>query len=85
MSFNVQCAYDDDMNIIARSCECFSNQGGYASHGHALAANAINAFRWAYKDKVGCHTRPRPSIPISPPPALCAPTACPRASSPSSA
>ncbi|MDN0055165.1 xanthine dehydrogenase subunit XdhA [Collinsella ihumii] len=57
MSFDVQCAYDDDMNIIARSCSCLSNQGGYASHGHALAANAINAFRWAYKDKVGCHTQ----------------------------
>lgn len=56
MSLTAQCAYDDDMNIIARHCECLSNQGGYASHGHALAANAINAFRWAYKDRVGCHT-----------------------------
>ena len=56
MSLTAQVAYDDDMNIIARHCECFSNQGGYASHGHALAANTINAFRWAYKDRVGCHT-----------------------------
>lgn len=56
MSLTAQIAYDDDMRIIARHCDCLSNQGGYASHGHALAANAINAFRWAYKDKVGCHT-----------------------------
>ena len=56
MSLTAQVAYDDNMNIVARHCECLSNQGGYASHGHALAANAINAFRWAYKDKVGCHT-----------------------------
>lgn len=56
MTLDARCAYDNDMNLVARNLVCFSNQGGYASHGHALAANAINAFRWAYLDKVGCHT-----------------------------
>lgn len=56
MSFDVQAAYDDDMNLIARRIDALSNQGGYASHGHALVSNAVNAFRWGYSDKVGCHT-----------------------------
>ena len=55
MEFDVECAYDEDMRIVARRIEGVSNQGGYASHGHALIANAVNAFRWGYRDRVGCH------------------------------
>ena len=56
MSFDVSCAYDDDMNLVARRIDAYSNQGGYASHGHALVSNALNAFRWPYLDSVGCHS-----------------------------
>lgn len=38
----------EDGSFAARSVEVYSNQGGYASHAHALAANAANAFRMMY-------------------------------------
>ena len=37
-----------DGSFAARSITIYSNQGGYASHGHALAANAANGFRMLY-------------------------------------
>jgi xanthine dehydrogenase molybdenum-binding subunit len=49
--FNVEASWDDDMNLKARYVQAFSNQGGYASHGHALVANSVNSFRQLYDGK----------------------------------
>lgn len=46
--FKVEAAWDDDMNLKARAIEAYSNQGAYASHGHALVANSVNTFRDLY-------------------------------------
>ena len=44
---------------LARMARCsrartgpWSNQGGYASHGHAIAANAANIFKQCYRDRM---------------------------------
>lgn len=37
--------------MVARSFEAYSNQGGYASHGHAIVANAANMFKQLYQDE----------------------------------
>ncbi len=43
---------DGDGNLMARSCTAVSNQGGYASHGHSIVANAITGFRQTYLDRL---------------------------------
>jgi xanthine dehydrogenase molybdenum-binding subunit len=48
MKFHLTTYVRDDGSFAARSIKVYSNQGGYASHGHALAANAANAFRMLY-------------------------------------
>lgn len=40
-----------DGTLVARRYRAWSNQGGYASHGHAIAANAANQFKQAYHDE----------------------------------
>ena len=50
ISFDVAAAVDGDMRLMARSCTAVSNQGGYASHGHAIVANAVTGFRQTYPD-----------------------------------
>ena len=47
-SFDVECSYDDDMNLHARKIVAYSNTGGYVHHGHALVLNSVNSFRWLY-------------------------------------
>jgi len=37
-----------DGSFAARKIECFSNQGAYASHGHAVAAKGMGAFPQLY-------------------------------------
>ena len=37
-----------DGTFAARKIECFSNQGGYASHGHGIAAKGMGAFPQLY-------------------------------------
>ena len=37
-----------DGTLVARKLECFSNQGAYASHGHAIAAKGAGAFPQLY-------------------------------------
>ncbi|MBM6937606.1 xanthine dehydrogenase molybdenum-binding subunit XdhA [Pseudoflavonifractor phocaeensis] len=51
--FDVEAAVDDDMRLMARSCRAVSNQGSYASHGHAIVANSVNGFRQIYADVLG--------------------------------
>ena len=37
-----------DGTLVARKLECWSNQGAYASHGHAIAAKGMGAFHQLY-------------------------------------
>lgn len=48
MDFHIESYLRPDGTLIARSVRAYSNQGAYASHAHALVANAINAFRMMY-------------------------------------
>ena len=56
ISFDVAAAVDGDMRLMARSCTAVSNQGGYASHGHSIVANAVTGFRQLYLDQIGHHS-----------------------------
>lgn len=40
-----------DGTLVGRRYRAWSNQGGYASHGYAIAANAANMFKQAYQDR----------------------------------
>ena len=48
--FDLKAAVGPDMRLMARECRAVSNQGGYASHGHAIVANAVTGFRQTYPD-----------------------------------
>ena len=49
--FDVKAAVDPaSMRLMARTCRAVSNQGGYASHGHSIVANAVTGFRQTYPD-----------------------------------
>ncbi|NCB62162.1 MAG: xanthine dehydrogenase molybdenum-binding subunit XdhA [Clostridia bacterium] len=50
ISFDVRAAVSREGRLMARECIAVSNQGGYASHGHAIAANAVTGFRQTYPD-----------------------------------
>ena len=50
--WDVQAAASPDGTLLARTYRAWSNQGGYASHGHAIAANAANIFKQCYRDRV---------------------------------
>lgn len=41
-----------DGRLIARRGTAWSNQGGYASHGHSIVANAANVTRMIYQDEI---------------------------------
>ena len=49
--FHMQGAVRSDGTLVARRTEAFSNQGGYASHGHAIVANASNMIKQLYRDE----------------------------------
>jgi len=40
-----------DGTLIARKLEAYSDQGGYASHGHSICANTITMFKQLYHDQ----------------------------------
>lgn len=52
ISFDVRAAVSKDGTLMARECVAVSNQGGYASHGHAIVANAVTGFRQTYLDRL---------------------------------
>ena len=52
ISFDVRAAVDGDGFLMARECIAVSNQGGYASHGHAIVSNAVTGFRQTYLDQL---------------------------------
>lgn len=51
IQFQVKAAVRKDGTLVARKLTAYSNQGGYASHGHAIAANAANMFKQLYRDE----------------------------------
>ena len=57
ISFDVAAAVDDQGNLMARYCKAVSNQGGYASHGNAIVANAVTGYRQLYLDQIGHHAQ----------------------------
>ena len=50
--WHVSAAALPDGTLLARTYRAYSNQGGYASHAHAIAANAANVFKQCYRDRV---------------------------------
>lgn len=42
-----------DGKLLARKMDAASNNGGYASHGHAIMANCANIFKDLYHDEMG--------------------------------
>lgn len=50
ISFHIKAAVKRDGTLVARKLTAFSNQGGYASHGHAVMSNAANMFKQLYRD-----------------------------------
>ncbi|MEF9853573.1 MAG: xanthine dehydrogenase molybdenum-binding subunit XdhA [Hydrogenoanaerobacterium sp.] len=53
ISYDVEAAVRPDGRLVARRMAAFSNQGGYASHGHAIVGNSVNAYRYMYQDEIG--------------------------------
>ena len=47
----VRHAIEFKVKAAARKLEAYSNQGGYASHAHAIVANSSNEFKQIYKDE----------------------------------
>lgn len=51
ISYHVQAAVRKDGTLAARKLKAYSDQGGYASHGHAIVANSVNLFKQLYRDE----------------------------------
>ncbi len=51
IEFHVKALARRDGTLVARKVEAYSNQGGYASHAHAIVANASNAFKQIYRQE----------------------------------
>lgn len=50
-TWKIKGAVRKDGTLVARKYEAYSNQGAYASHAHAIAANAANIFKQLYQDE----------------------------------
>ena len=51
MQISLKTAVRKDGQLVARKCTLYSNQGGYASHGHAIVMNATSIQRMLYHDE----------------------------------
>lgn len=51
IEFHVKALARKDGTLVARKVTAYSNQGGYASHGHAIVANASNEFKQIYQQE----------------------------------
>lgn len=51
IKFHVKAAVRKDGTLVARKLEAYSNQGGYASHAHAIVANSSNEFKQIYHEE----------------------------------
>lgn len=59
ISFDITSAVDRDGRLLARRVDAISNQGGYASHGHAIIMNAMNEFKMLYQDEMALELHAR--------------------------
>lgn len=59
ISFDITSAVDKDGRLLGRKVDAISNQGGYASHGHAIIMNAMNEFKMIYQDEKALELRAR--------------------------
>lgn len=50
IGIDIEAVVSDDMRFMARKTRAISNQGGYASHGHAIVANTVTGMRQLYPD-----------------------------------
>lgn len=48
IEFDLAAGVDKDGKLIAKDMHSYSNQGAYASHGHAIAANGLTSWRLQY-------------------------------------
>ena len=48
IEYDLQAGVDEEGHLIAKDMLAISNQGAYASHGHAIAANGLTAWRLQY-------------------------------------
>lgn len=51
IELKVKAAARKDGTLVTRKLEAYSNQGGYASHAHAIVANTSNEFKQIYHDE----------------------------------
>ena len=51
MDIHVKAAARKDGTLVAGKFAAYSNQGGYASHAHAIVANAANEFKQIYQEE----------------------------------
>ncbi|MEA4893488.1 MAG: xanthine dehydrogenase subunit XdhA [Peptococcaceae bacterium] len=51
ITFDFTAAVDGQGKLLARKARMISNQGAYASHGHAIVANCASGFRQLYQDR----------------------------------
>ena len=49
--FDLKTAVNAEGRLMARKITAYSNQGGYASHGHAIVSNSVTAYRHIYQDE----------------------------------
>ena len=49
--YKIKAAVRKDGTLVARDFKAYSNQGAYASHAHAIAANGANVFKQLYQDE----------------------------------
>ncbi len=52
MKINLKTAITDEGRLISRKIQIYSNQGGYASHGHAVTMNAAGIPKQLYQDEI---------------------------------
>lgn len=48
IEYDLQAGVDEEGHLLAKDMLAISNQGAYASHGHAIAANGLTAWRLQY-------------------------------------
>lgn len=48
IEFDLAAGVDKDGKLLAKDMHSYSNQGAYASHGHAIAANGLTSWRLQY-------------------------------------
>lgn len=48
IEYDLQAGVDQEGHLVAKDMLAISNQGAYASHGHAIAANGLTAWRLQY-------------------------------------